>query len=127
MALDEIIAICADYAGVTQDMKWGNNLCFSVGGKMFMILSLDDYPVSACFKVKEEEYEKYIECPGFCPAPYLARYRWVMVEDITILSMKEWEQVIDQSYHLVFQRLPLRRKKEIMACYYNQSHFLRLK
>jgi predicted DNA-binding protein (MmcQ/YjbR family) len=40
------------------------------------------------------------------PAPYVARYKWVLVEEVGSLSRKEWEHYVRQSYDLVRARLP---------------------
>ena len=50
MTIDVIQAICAKLPAVTQDIKWENHVCFNVGGKMFMITSPDEVPVSASIK-----------------------------------------------------------------------------
>jgi predicted DNA-binding protein (MmcQ/YjbR family) len=48
--------------------------------------------------VSDEEFEEISHRKGFKPAPYMARYKWVHVENINLLSKKEWEQFIKQSY-----------------------------
>jgi predicted DNA-binding protein (MmcQ/YjbR family) len=40
------------------------------------------------------------------PAPYVARYKWVLVEEPDRLSRKEWEHYVRQSYELVRAKLP---------------------
>jgi predicted DNA-binding protein (MmcQ/YjbR family) len=46
------------------------------------------------------------------PAPYLARYKWIYVDDINRLSTKDWEHYVEQSYKLIKSKLP----KKIRAC-----------
>ena len=41
MNIEEIQNLCKQLPGVTEDIKWGNDLCFSVGGKMFLVAGLE--------------------------------------------------------------------------------------
>lgn len=82
---------------------------------MFLILSPDEVPVNASFKVSDEEFPELSEQPGFCPAPYSARYKWVGLDDISRISKKKWEYFIEQSYRLVFEKLPKKGKVKILS------------
>jgi predicted DNA-binding protein (MmcQ/YjbR family) len=113
MDIENIRKICAKLPSVQEDIKWGNDLCFCVAEKMFLVIGLEGNPMSASFKVPEEEFDAFSAREGFQPAPYVARYHWVKVDDITKLSKKEWETLIAQSYQLVFDRLPAKKKKEL--------------
>jgi predicted DNA-binding protein (MmcQ/YjbR family) len=42
----------------------------------------------------------------------MARAKWVLVEDITRLTKKEWKEYVLQSYELVKQKLPKKLIKE---------------
>ena len=114
MTIEILQTICEKLSGVTQDIKWENHLCFNVGGKMFLVTSPDIVPHTATFKVSDEEFEEISQRKGFKPAPYLARYKWVHIDDINKLSKKEWEQFIQQSYQLVYDKLPTKIKKQIL-------------
>ena len=72
MTLEDIQTICRKLKGVTQDIKWEDHVCFSVGGKMFLITSPDAIPISASVKVSEQTFDELSEREGFMPAPYLA-------------------------------------------------------
>lgn len=113
MTIEELQQLCESFPGVTTDIKWENHLCFNVGGKMFMITSPDDMPVNASFKANENNFDELTERSGFEPAPYLARYKWVMINDINFFTAVEWELYARQAYQLVFDKLPARVKKEI--------------
>jgi predicted DNA-binding protein (MmcQ/YjbR family) len=109
--IDQLQAICKKLKGVTEDIKWEDHLCFNVGNKMFLVTAPDSVPVSASFKVSDEEFETLSTKPGFMPAPYLARYKWVHLDDITRLSKKQWEYYITESYRLIASKLPAKLKK----------------
>jgi predicted DNA-binding protein (MmcQ/YjbR family) len=111
MNIDFLRKFCLALPAATEDVKWGNDLVFSIGGKMFCVAGLET-PFKCSFKVADEEYEELSVREGFMPAPYMARAKWVLVTDAGKLQKKEWENYIRQSYELVSQKLP---KKERVA------------
>ncbi|MCD6065431.1 MAG: hypothetical protein K0S33_257 [Bacteroidetes bacterium] len=113
MDISEIQKICKKHKGVTEDIKWENHLCFNIGGKMFLVTAPDHVPVSASFKVSDEAFDELSSKKGFMPAPYMARHKWVHLDDIKRVSKKQWEQYIAESYTLVASKLPAKLKKEI--------------
>jgi len=70
-------------------------------------------PTSVSFKVRDDEFEEMSSRPGLTPAPYVARYKWVLVTDLNKLSKKEWEHYVRQSYQLVRDKLPKKTLKEL--------------
>jgi len=114
MEFQDLRKICNALPGVTEDVKWTNNLCFCVGKKMFLILGLDQEPVPASFKVPDVEFYPMSHRDGFKPAPYLARYKWVSTDDIRTLNQEEWEHYIQQSYELIRNKLPAKIKKSLI-------------
>ena len=112
MDIEEIRAFCKNLPAVTEDVKWGSDLCFSVGSKMFTVAGLL-YPVSICFKVSDDEFEELSSMEGFKPAPYLARYKWVLLENASKINSRQLQQHIKQSYELIKSKLPKKKLKEI--------------
>src|SRR5882757_3469547 len=104
MNTEDIINICRRLPAVTEGVKWGNDLCFMIGEKMFCVVPLDGSS-KVSFKVKDDEFDAVSSLPGVIPAPYAARYKWVMVEKMTAFRKKEWESYITQSYDLVRAKL----------------------
>ena len=113
MNIEDIRAICKKMPFTTEDIKWGHDLAYSVGGKMFCVVDLDQSPTAASFKVRDDQFDSLCQREGFKPAPYVARYNWVLVEDIRKLSMKEWNQFVRQSYELVTAKLSIKTKKQL--------------
>ena len=113
MNIEDIRNICLSLPHVTQDIKWGNDLVFSIGSKMFCVAGLNQDPTSASFKVTDEEFEEVSARPHFKPAPYVAKYKWVLIEDITKMRKKDWERYIKQSYELVRDKLPAKLRKQL--------------
>lgn len=113
MTIEDVQALCKKMKAVTEDIKWGNDLVFSVGGKMFCVVGLEQTPASASFKVKYEEFDEMCSRAGFKAAPYVAKYKWVWMDSIDRLNRKEWQQYARQSYELVKDKLPLKLKKQL--------------
>jgi predicted DNA-binding protein (MmcQ/YjbR family) len=113
MNVEDIQAICKGLPSVTEDIKWEHDLVFSIGGKMFCVVGLEQSPTTASFKVRDEEFEEMSARPGFKPAPYVAKYKWVWIDDIKKMKKADWKKYISQSYELVKQKLPPKIKKQL--------------
>ena len=111
MELETLRQYCLSLPAATEDIKWGNDLVFSVGGKMFCVASLEA-PFQFSFKVKEEEYEELSVREGFMPAPYMARNKWVLVKNPSKLNKKDREAYIRESYEMIKAKLS---KKDRLA------------
>ena len=80
---------------------------------MFCVVGVNEVPVNATFKVTDEEFEEMCERDGFKSAPYVGKYKWVMIDNINRMSKKEWEKFITQSYTLVKNKLPSKLLKQL--------------
>ena len=114
MNIEALRELCLSLPGVTEDIKWGADLCFLVGEKMFCVTSIDP-PHSVSFKVTDEEFDEMVAKPGIIPAPYMARNKWVNVQEWSVLTDAEWGTYVKQSYSLVKAKLPKKVQKEIDA------------
>lgn len=71
---------------------------------MFCVISLDTL-LKVSFKVSDDEFDEMSNSVGIIPAPYAARHKWILVENVNVLSLKKWEYYIGQSYKLVKSKL----------------------
>lgn len=113
MNLEELKILAESYHRVTTDIKWEDHLCFNIGGKMFLITSLSNIPTTASIKVSDDDFIKLIEKPGITPAPYLARYKWIHLEDITLLTTDQWQTYSEKAYNLISAKLPKKTRLEL--------------
>ena len=110
MTIDAVRALCRALPDVTEDVKWGADLCFSVGGKMFVVVNLEP-PHQLAFKCTPESFGELVERPGIIPAPYMARNMWVQEEQLgEAIDRPELEALIRTSYALVVDKLPRSRR-----------------
>lgn len=115
MTIAELREICLAFPGVTEDIKWEDHLCFSVGGKMFLVTGPDNVPATASFKTSDEDFNTLPNRAGFIPAPYMARNKWIFTDDISRFSKKEWANYLQKSYTIIAAKLPLKLQKEIAS------------
>lgn len=112
MDIEVLRTICLSFPAVTEDVKWGNDLCFCVGGKMFCVTNLEP-PHTFSFKVTDAEFEELSQSEGFKPAPYMARAKWVLVTDSSKLSRKDLKNYLQQSYELITAKFSRKQRKEL--------------
>ncbi|WP_299699886.1 MmcQ/YjbR family DNA-binding protein [uncultured Pontibacter sp.] len=112
MNIEDLRAYCLGLKGVTEDVKWDNDLCLLVGGKMFCVTNLEGES-RISFKVPEGDYGEISTLTGIIPAPYMARNKWVQVQAWDRFADAEWEFYVKQSYELVKAKLTKKLQKEI--------------
>ena len=112
MDIEWLRKYCLSFPATSEDIKWGNDLCFLVAEKMFCVAGLDQ-PQKIAFKVPDEEFEELSTSSGFIPAPYMARAKWVMCEKADRVSKKDMEKFIKQSYILVKNKLSKKLQKDL--------------
>lgn len=112
MGPQRLYELCRSLPGVTEDVKWDNDLVFSVGGKMFACFELPDgCPVS--FKVAPGAFEVLTRQPGIRPAPYMAKHGWVSLETAEVLPTELVEELLEESHSLVAAKLSKKRRREL--------------
>jgi predicted DNA-binding protein (MmcQ/YjbR family) len=112
MNVDQLREYCLKLKGTTEDIKWGHDLCFSIGSKMYCVTGADGEGGTS-FKCSDEDFVSLQERDGIIPAPYMARNKWVMVEKSSALTKQEWRQYILQSYKMIGSKLTKKVKAEV--------------
>src|SRR5262249_18727497 len=81
MTLERLRMFCSTLPHVTEDVKWGDHLCFLIAEKMFCITTLNPHEGNrVSFKCTPEDFAELIERDGIIRAPYMARNHWVSLE-----------------------------------------------
>ena len=112
MTLEELRNYCNSLPHVTEDVKWGHDLCFLIGGKMFCVTGFSAEP-KVSLKVNDEEFEELCEHNNIIPAPYLARHKWIYIQTPNVFTKREWQHYIRQSYELVKSKLPKKVQQQL--------------
>jgi len=106
MSVDEIREYCLSFPDATENLQWGDDLCFKIRGKIFATLALTAVPQKMCFKCSPESFAELIEREGIRPAPYVGRYKWVILDHLGALRNEELKACIRQSYEMVAAKAP---------------------
>ena len=118
MNIEELRDYCLSKPGATECFPFGpDNLVFKIGGKMFLLASLDSQPLSFNAKCDPEEAialrEEYPQCvfPGY----HMNKKHWNTVELNGGISEALTKRMIDDSYQLIVNSLPAKLRKEIVG------------
>ena len=102
MTIASLRRFCASLPGATYDVKWGADHCYSVGRKMFAVFG----PKNFSFKVDDHRFLELTDIKGIIPAPYMAKHKWVLIEELKVLPEKEVKALLARSHELVAAKLP---------------------
>ena len=106
MNVDWVRELCLSFPCATEQITWGCDLTFRVGGKIFAVTVLEHARVWLSFKCSPENFAELTERNGIIPAPYLARSLWVALETKDALPPDELASLLRGSYDLVIAKLP---------------------
>ncbi len=115
MNVDWLREVCLSFPGVTEQIQWGYDLLFKVGGKMFAVTPLEPAPVCLSFKASPENFAELTERPNIIPAPYLARAQWVALQTRDALPAGELARLLRDSYDMVFAKLPKKTREAVSS------------
>ena len=85
--------------GATMDVQWGDDHVYKVGGKMFC--ATDGAYSNLSFKATDIAFEALTATGRARPAPYAARFKWVMFDDLAALDPGEVEGWLKTAHGLV--------------------------
>ncbi|HEV2388637.1 MAG TPA: MmcQ/YjbR family DNA-binding protein [Candidatus Acidoferrales bacterium] len=114
MNIEWVRRFCLSLPSATEQVQWGSDLVFKVGGKLFAVMPLEPGGPWLSFKCSPEDFAELIERPEIRPAAYLARAHWVSLETESALSREEVERLIRQSHGLVASRLPKKVQAKLL-------------
>lgn len=106
--------LCGKWPGVSDDIKWGDDLILSVAGKMFCGLCVSGAEKGKLsFKVDDARFLELTDRRGFRPAPYMARAHWVTLDDTSVVKAAELDAFIRRAYELVRAKLPKKTQRAL--------------
>ena len=112
MNANQLQRFCMTLQGATEQIQWGNDRVFKIGGKMFACSGLEKDSLYS-FKAGERFLE-LTDLPGIIPAPYLARAKWVQIDPASCeLSDSQLKELLQSSYEQVLAKLPKKTQAAI--------------
>jgi predicted DNA-binding protein (MmcQ/YjbR family) len=112
MNAETLRTLVGAWPGTSEDIKWGADLVFSVGGKMYCVLDTGGSG-HLSFKVESDLFLAMTDRPGIVPAPYLARAHWVSLVEPDALAGAELRGLLRRSYELVRAKLTKREQRRL--------------
>jgi predicted DNA-binding protein (MmcQ/YjbR family) len=113
MNIEQLRKFCLVFPGATEDIKWGADLCFCVGEKMFCVTGADSANAGISVKCMPEKFAELVERDGIDPAAYVGRYHWIRIARPDAVTELELRSLIETSYWLVFAKLPKKLRDTI--------------
>jgi predicted DNA-binding protein (MmcQ/YjbR family) len=113
MDIDELRQYCLRFPHSTENVQWGADLCFKVDGKLFAVVPLEVAAVCLSFKCSPENYADLCERANVIPAPYMARAQWAALQSLNAIPDGELRSLLAESYRLVWERLPKKRREAL--------------
>lgn len=113
----QLRACVGSWPGVTEDIKWGADLVFSVADRMFCVI--DATPAAQggsdrlSFKVDDDRFLELTDRRGIIPAPYLARAKWISLAEPGAMTDAELAPLLRRSYELVRSKLTKAKQREL--------------
>ncbi len=92
------------------DIQWGDHQVYKVGGKMFAVIGAHG---TVSFKANDVAFEMLVETGVARPSPYMARAKWLFVDDVKKFPKGELRQYIAAAHALVAAKLPRTRQRKL--------------
>ena len=110
----QIDSFCSKLPAATRTVQWEGVIVFKVGGKMFCLIAPEEHSVGRIsFKSAPEHYEALSRSPGFRPAPYLARAKWVSADEPKTLTDAEMKAYLKRAHAVIAAALPKKKQVEL--------------
>lgn len=113
MNVDWVRDLCLSFPHTTEQIQWGDDLVFKVAGKIHAVTVLTPAKVWLCFKVSPEKFAELTERSGIIPAPYLARAKWIALENKDALPPDELALLLRESYDMIVAKLPRKTREAL--------------
>lgn len=116
MDIEQLRGICAAWPGVSDSIKWEDDLVFSVADKMFVVTALrGPHRGRLSFKVDADRFLELTDQPGMMPAPYMARAFWVSITEPERFADADIAAFVRRSYELVRSGLSKKMQAKLDA------------
>ena len=115
MDLESIRKYCLEKKSTKESFPFGEStLVFKVSGKIFLLMSRDSLPLQFNVKCDPEKAAELREAySSVIPAFHMNKKHWNTIILNGQVNAKQIREIIDDSYALVVQSLPLKERKKL--------------
>lgn len=110
MTPEEVDAWCLSLPGATSNIAWEVDQLYKVGGKMFAVLGPSG---TLSFKVNDVAFEMLCETGAARPAPYMARAKWVFLDDVRSFDSEDLKRYLAEAHRIIAAKLPLKLRASL--------------
>jgi predicted DNA-binding protein (MmcQ/YjbR family) len=100
-------AFCLSLPAATMDLLWGADQVYKVGGKMFAVVGPGG---TLAFKAGDIAFEMLVETGAARPAPYMARARWLFLDDPSSFHPDELKTHLKEAHALIAAKLTRKQR-----------------
>ncbi len=110
MTPEAVDAFCRSLPGATFQIQWETDQVYKVGGKMFAVLGPTG---TLSFKVNDVAFEMLAETGEAKPAPYLARAKWVLLDDPSRMPDDDLKAYLREAHAIIAAKLTRKLRAEL--------------
>ncbi len=114
MTPKQIDAFCGKLPAATRTVQWEGVIVFKVGGKMFCLIAPEEHSDRPhLLQVGARALRRAQPLAGLPAGPYLARAKWVSVDDPKALTDREMKAYIKRAHAVIAAALPKKKQAEL--------------
>lgn len=114
MNIETVCTYCLSLKGVTEEQPFGpTNVVYKVMGKIFALISLEEFAHLSLKNTPEKNAEIRARYSFVVGAWHMHKLHWSMIKLNDVFDERLVLELIDDSYHLVSQKLTKKQKAEL--------------
>ena len=110
MTPKQVDAFCRTLPAATMDVLWEVDQVYKVGGKMFAVVGPGG---TLSFKANDIAFEMLIETGAARPAPYMARAKWVFLDDLGSMADADLRDYLKAAHAAIAAKLTRKVQREL--------------
>jgi predicted DNA-binding protein (MmcQ/YjbR family) len=103
-------AFCRSLPAATMNIQWEVDQVYKVGGKMFAVIGPGG---TLSFKANDIAFEMLAETGAARPAPYMARAKWVFLDDLRSMADEDLRKYLASAHAIIAARLTRKARREL--------------
>ncbi|MEN8239203.1 MAG: MmcQ/YjbR family DNA-binding protein [Actinomycetota bacterium] len=112
--IDQVCTWCADQPAATMDNTFGPGTnVYRVADKMFALVNIEGSDFVTLKALPEDGAALRAQYDFVREGYYMNKRHWMTIDLVDEAPMDEIRELIEESYHLVFENLPKKRQTEL--------------